>query len=500
MTQQQILWAPWPGPQTVFCAATEFEVLFGGSKGPGKSDCLLMAGTAQVHLPRYKALILRESFPELQELIDRSHAIFPHMASAPVWNGQEKRWTWPQYGTSLTFGYCATVKDLTRYHGQEWAYIGFDEVGNLAEEKVWELLIAECRCPNPNVIRMMRGSANPGKAGHPWIKRRFIDKCGKAGERIHTSTITLDSGRQVKIDRRYIPARVLDNPVYANDPLYMAQLQQLPETLRKQLLYGDWDAGYGTALDELDREVHLVPAFEVPAHWTQFGGFDWGYAHNWVFGWFAANEDGDVFCVDTVRGRRHLPHEIAERILSVVPVHALQYIVAGHDVTATTRARGENTPTVAEQFQEFGLFLQKANIDRKQGLNNLRRYLAWRGLGRDGEGDGTPGVRLMDTPGNNWLFEQLQSMITDEQDMEDVLKVNADALTGQGGDDGYDMFRYAMASRPPRAQSTFFERPVRAWAPETLAYEVETKYRDGPDTSLQAMRRRYERPFFGGFR
>jgi hypothetical protein len=62
---------------------------------------------------------------------------------------------------------------------------------------------------------------------------------------------------------------VLDNPIYANDPLYMAQLATLPEVLRRQLLYGDWNAGVGTALDELEERVHIVRPFHVPEHWIR---------------------------------------------------------------------------------------------------------------------------------------------------------------------------------------------------------------------------------------
>jgi hypothetical protein len=50
--------------------------------------------------------------------------------------------------------------------GQEWGYVGQDEVGNIPDERVVDLVQAEIRCPDPSVIRMWRGSANPGKPGH----------------------------------------------------------------------------------------------------------------------------------------------------------------------------------------------------------------------------------------------------------------------------------------------------------------------------------------------
>jgi hypothetical protein len=89
-----------------------------------------------------------------------------------------------------------------------------------------------------------------------------------------------------------------------------------------------------------------------------------------------------------------------------------------------------------------------------------------------------PALRFMDTPGNRWLFEQLQAMVVDEDDMEDVLKVDSNAETGEGGDDGYDALRVGMASRPPRAIGDFFKGEVSAFSQQALAYMVEHLYRD----------------------
>lgn len=484
--RETVLWAPFPGPQTEFCAAAEFEVLFGGAKGPGKTDCLLMAATRQVDRPRYKAYITRETGPQLDELKMRSHRLFSRMASKPAWNGDgHGRWTWPS-GAVLIFESIGKPEDVEKIQGQEPSYVGQDEVGNIPDERTINLVQAEIRSPDPRIVRMWRGSANPGKPGHQWIKRRFVRKCGADGRRIYVRRVPLPGGREARLTRRYIPARVTDNPVYANDPMYMAQLMTLPEVLREQLLFGNWDAGYGAALDELDEDVHFCRPFRLPEYWVRFGAMDWGFSHPWVFGYFAVNEDGTVFVVDTVRGRRHLPHDIFGRIVNRFSNHEwgadvfhreYRYTVAGHDVNAKVRARGENTPSIAEQFGEMGLTLTLANIDRAQGLNNLRHYIAWKGLGPNGEHD-EPAVRFFDTPGNRWLVEQLQGMTVDEDDMEDVLKVDADPVTGEGGDDGYDMLRYGMASRPPRAIGTFLEEQPQAFSKASLAYEVEWKYRD----------------------
>ena len=132
MTEQQVVWQPNSRPQYDFCAATENEVFYGGAKGCAKSDAVLMAALQQMHLPRYKALILRQTFPEVQELIDRSHRIFTQMQNPPAWSGSLKRWTWSGGGV-LQFGYCKTKEEVrARLELEAKAYYGDDVIVEIA--------------------------------------------------------------------------------------------------------------------------------------------------------------------------------------------------------------------------------------------------------------------------------------------------------------------------------------------------------------------------------
>lgn len=211
-------------------------------------------------------------------------------------------------------------------------------------------------------------------------------------------------------------------------------------------------AGVGLALPELDKAHHLIDRFPVPSHWTQFGGFDWGFNHPWVFGHYAADEDGNVIKVETVWGREQLPAAITQTIIAAVPaVLGKRFIVhAGHDIfDQKGKAIGFQGPTIAETMQGQGLKLIKANRDRVNGLDNLRRYAHV----EPAEGDRPqigPRFSLMDTEGNRRCLTQLQAMQIDPDNMEDALKVDADAA-GRGGDDSYDETRYGLMSRPLQA-------------------------------------------------
>jgi hypothetical protein len=227
--------------------------------------------------------------------------------------------------------------------------------------------------------------------------------------------------------------------------LYPEGSPALDQEVYAKLLKG----GVGLALAEVTAEQHLCERFPIPDYWTHFGAFDWGYDHPYAFGWFVVDTDGNVFLVDTVwpaeLKNQEQPVTIANRVKAIVPLDTLRYIHAGHDCWADRKARGENVPTLAEQFYTNGWKrMEKANISRVSGLNNLRAYLHWQAT--ETEPQRVPKFKMFDTDGNRRVLVQMQMLQKDPKNLEDSLKV--DAIGGKGGDDGIDMLRYGLASRP----------------------------------------------------
>lgn len=72
---KNIIWTPQP-KQAVFQSRPEYEALYGGAAGGGKSDALLTEALRQVHIGHYRGLILRKTYPQLSELIDRSRELY----------------------------------------------------------------------------------------------------------------------------------------------------------------------------------------------------------------------------------------------------------------------------------------------------------------------------------------------------------------------------------------------------------------------------------------
>ena len=79
------VWSPQP-KQALFMARPEYEALYGGAAGGGKSDALVIEALRQVGVPHYKGLILRKTFPQLAELIDKSLNYYPRAFPGAKYN------------------------------------------------------------------------------------------------------------------------------------------------------------------------------------------------------------------------------------------------------------------------------------------------------------------------------------------------------------------------------------------------------------------------------
>jgi len=246
--------------------------LFGGAAGPGKTKALLMEAIMQAHeTPGAHTLLLRRTFPELEQslLLYFRRDIPRELYSS--FNESKHLVTW-RNGSTTRFGYCQNEQDVYQYQGAEFLFIGIDEL-TLFTLRQWQFLTSRNRCPIAGSFPCMAGATNPGNIGHAWVKSLWIDKQAAAGME--------QSSQYDPADYDFIPARVSDNPIYANDEEYLKTLRALPTHLRRAFLDGDWDVFAGQYFDRFDaeRQVARAETIDFKPWWSRWVSVDWGFEH-----------------------------------------------------------------------------------------------------------------------------------------------------------------------------------------------------------------------------
>jgi hypothetical protein len=417
--EENVIFKANEGPQEDFLASGETDVLYGGSAGGGKSYAMIVDPLRYAHRPAHRALILRRSMPELRELIDKSRELYPKAFKGAKFREVEKVWNFPS-GAKIEFGFLERDADVYRYQGQAYSWIGFDEITHLPTEYSWNYLASRLRTTDPEIVPYMRCTANPGGVGASWVKKRYISP----------SPPNEAFKGQDGLTRKFIPARLQDNPFLAMDGRYEQMLMSLPPTQRRQLLEGNWDVAEGAAFTEFNLEMHVIPPFDIPIHWERIKGIDYGYASESACIWGALdNSDGTLIIYRELYAKNLLGTELAQMLTNMELEDP--YSIAGVLDTACWNRTGTTGPTVGETLVKAGHKLRRADKNRIQGKIQIHEYLKSRPNGR-------PKIQIFNTCPN--LIRELQSIPLSKNNPEDV-DTHAD-------DHAYDALRYLIMSRP----------------------------------------------------
>jgi hypothetical protein len=282
--------APNSRPEAEFFSADEYEVLFGGAAGGGKTWSLVVDPMRYIHLSNFTGIIWRRTFPELEgSVLPMTYKYY--QAAGGTYNVQRKTWTFPAPGTSIRLGTMEHPEDWRNYQGHPYCYQGFDELTNFLDVQ-YESMAAwsrtECSVPP-----YRRSSSNPGGVGMAWVNGRFVKTCPSVpfGPRRYSKlgrmwwqpmqagpTFTWeDPDTKLKLTRKFIPSRVFDNiDNLRRNPNYLAQLLQLRPARRKALLNGDWTAFEGQFFDEWVDDMHKIPSQNPPPGANILGAIDYG--------------------------------------------------------------------------------------------------------------------------------------------------------------------------------------------------------------------------------
>ena len=239
----------------------------------------------------------------------------------------------------------------------------------------------------------------------------------------------------------FIPSTSADNP-YVSDEQREAW-KEMPKAEYDRYVIGDWESLPGGYYDTVGVDMLIdrkdLPE-KLPDHWRYWGSYDWGYAHWSVMGAWCTDEEGTDYLLDTIWLRRRQDDELAKAYAEDIDPRCLALVYSGHDVRNVVKAHGASAESVEEVFRRARINLVLGDIDKVNGGRAVNRQVK------------AKRVKIVRTAGNLRVFDQLTEIIADPDDVRKPLKVDADPVTGLGGDDGADMFRYGIATRVRAAQ------------------------------------------------
>lgn len=295
----QATWAPQYGSQLAFLNATPiFEVLYEGTRGGGKTDCLLMDFIQHVgkgYGREWRGIIFRQTYPQLSDIINKTEKWFRQIFPEAKYNKVDHKWTFPD-GEELLLRHMKRPDDYWNYHGHAYPWIGWEELCNWPNDQCYKVMMSCCRSTNPNMPRCYRATTNPYGVGHNWVKSRFRLPHARG-------QVIRDSLK----DGVYEPPRVaIHSSVHENeilmhaDPDYINKIRasaRNPAELAAWL-YGSWDIIAGGMFDDLwDSNQHVVPSVplhRIPKGWKIDRSFDWGSSKPFSVCWWAES-NGEPF-------------------------------------------------------------------------------------------------------------------------------------------------------------------------------------------------------------
>lgn len=351
-------WAP-TAKQSEFLSASEDEVLFGGAAGGGKSDALIVDALGPSsdawQNPKYRALLIRKTFPQLREIVDRTRLLYPAVIPGAEYKEAQREWVFPS-GAKIIFGYCERDPDVLQYQGQEFQWIGIDELGHFATSYVYEYLTSRLRSPDKGLSCYMRASCNPGPK---WIMKRFgITKGGQA------SMVQLDvEGRIFK--RRFIPSFLSDNS-HLDGTGYRERLLQLPEAERQMLLDGRWDvfdvpsAVYKNEMRLIRDDGRIRPIPHDPTLKTHTV-WDLGFADFMSVIFVQKGPDGALRVIDYIQDNRK-PLDYYIRAIKDKPYNYGTDFIP-HDGASKHFLTGKSTKEVMEAMGRTVMVLPRMDVD-----------------------------------------------------------------------------------------------------------------------------------------
>lgn len=310
---------PLPGSQSLSISCPANEILYEGTRGPGKTAAQLMRFRRLVGLGYgafWKGVIFDIEYKNLADIISQSKKLFNKFGDGARFlsSNSELKWVWPT-GEELLFRYEQKADGYWNYHGQEFPFVGHNELTKRADSEFYESMFSCMRTsfrpedyplPNGELLKPIPlecfSTTNPFGVGHTWVKKRFIDPVPRGTINRITHEVfnpKTEKEETVTLTRVAIHGSWRENPYL--DPVYIAFLLGIKDPNKKKAwVNGDWSVTSGGRFDHLWNEsVHVVKPFKIPMGWHVDRSHDWGESKPFSNLWFAES-NGEEVIIDGV--------------------------------------------------------------------------------------------------------------------------------------------------------------------------------------------------------
>ena len=289
-------WAFRPHPKQIkFFSSMSPRLMFGGGRGPGKTEALVWKPILTAYaVPGCKTICFRRTMGELKK------TILERFLDLEEWGLYEKcteDGVTFREGSKLWFGSADDEKAMRKMLSGEYLLMEFDEWSEWPLSW-WKFGEGSVRIPrsadrfgNPIVAQIV-GATNPGGIGGASLAALF-GADGKGKRQAPGEDPTLYKAEEYE----FIPALVGDNPAYAeNTPAgdaYRKMLRSQPRRIQAAWVEGRWDGFEGQYFENLDESVTRLSHDTFlrlirRQHWApRWMSIDWGQRHHAVCGWWA---------------------------------------------------------------------------------------------------------------------------------------------------------------------------------------------------------------------
>lgn len=309
-----VVWKPLPGSQSIALSCPCNEILYEGTRGPGKTAAQLARFRRLVgrgYGSFWRGVIFDTEYKNLADIIVQSKRLYNLFEDGARFlsSASELKWVWPT-GEELLFRFGKSEDDYWDYHGQEFPFIGFNELTKQKDDGFYESMFS-CRRSSfrpgdhplpdgtllPPIPLETFSTTNPFGVGHAWVKRRFIEPAPRGTVVRDTVTVTNPQTQEeeaIELTRVAIHGSYKENPYL--DPVYIATIHRIRDkNKRKAWVDGSWDVTSGGRFDgQWDEAVHVIKPFAIPDGWRVDRSHDWGESKPFANLWWAESDGGPV--------------------------------------------------------------------------------------------------------------------------------------------------------------------------------------------------------------